>query len=126
MTENGFSVLSLPVVAALLAVLALALLFLGRLWGLGIDSLFLLAVPVALAIAYLAWYRTLPYEPRPAARAPAAVGLPVDNEPFEDPVEEADELDRAAVHGGATSNDDEGAEPATAEDTEATKTGSSP
>ena len=91
MTSRAFSLLSYPVVTVLLIALTLALILLGRYWGLGLSALFLLAVPIALAVAYFSWYRTLPYEPsrpRPAAGPP-----PVDEEPFEDPVEEADRYD---------------------------------
>ncbi|HYB77488.1 MAG TPA: hypothetical protein VEE83_02245 [Thermoplasmata archaeon] len=112
MTERSFSILSFPVVAVLLAVLVLALLFLGKAWGLGTMTFYLLAIPVALAIAYLAWYRTLPYEPYtprtvpPAARAARVV----DDEPFEDPVEEADELEREHAIQDRASEPDDGSE----------------
>jgi hypothetical protein len=112
-TERGVSVLSLPVVAVLLGALVFALLYLGRLWGLGNQAVYLLAVPVVLAIVYLAWYRTLPYEPaRPAvARATTAPSLDPD-EPFEDPVEEADRLESdeeepARVEGPGVGDSDE-------------------
>jgi len=91
MAGRPFSVRSLPVVAALLAVLALGLIVLGRYLGLGVDTFFLLAVPILLAVAYLAWYRTLPYEPLRPAPPPAVAG----DEPFEDPVEEADRIEGA-------------------------------
>jgi hypothetical protein len=92
MTKGTFWVLSLPVVTALLAALTLGLVLLGRFFGLGTTTFFLLAVPFALAIAYLAWYRTLPYEP--AHPVPAAEEE--DEESFEDPVEEADRIDSGA------------------------------
>jgi hypothetical protein len=97
MTSSKGVLLSLPVVTVALGALAIALIELGRYWGLGLDSLFLLAVPIALALIYLAWYRTLPYAPRaaPAGTGPASLAGAADSEPFEDPVEEADELDRA-------------------------------
>jgi hypothetical protein len=92
MNSRGIQLLSLPVVTALLAALALGLVFLGRYLGLGVYSLALIAIPLALAVAYLAWYRTLPYEP---TTGPAASPLgPGTEEPFEDPVEEADRLSR--------------------------------
>jgi hypothetical protein len=96
--DRSFSILSFPVVAVLLAVLVLALLFLGRAWGLGTASFYLLAIPIAIAVAYLAWYRTLPYEPHagPTAVPVRRTGVVPDDEPFVDPVEEADELDRAS------------------------------
>ena len=85
--------LSLPVVAGLLAGLTLVLLLLGRYYGLGTLTFALLAVPVVLAGVYLAWYRTLPYErPRPRPRPEPAAE---DDEPFDDPVEEADRQDEA-------------------------------
>jgi len=92
---------SLPVFACLLGALTLALVLLGRYYGLGDATFALLAVPVVLAIGYLLWYRTLPYErPRPRAR----VAEPLDEdaasdteepaeETFEDPVEEADRIE---------------------------------
>ena len=96
MNGRRISILSFPVVAALLAALVLALLVLGRAWGLGPITFYLLAIPVALAIAYLAWYRTLPYEPSPRRVGVGAtpVAATADDEPFEDPDEEPDLLDR--------------------------------
>ena len=101
MVSKVFGVLfSLPVAATLIGVLTLAIVYFGRLWSWGIYTLFYLAVPIVLAVAYLAWYSTLPYEPwtrrapPPPTPAPAA---PVADEPFEDPVEEADRL--AQEHG---------------------------
>jgi len=91
MTDRSFSLLSLPVVACLLAVLTLGLVLVGRSYGLGTTTFALLAIPVVLALAYLAWYRTLPYQ-RPRPR-PRAVPPPEDDEPFEDPVEEADRME---------------------------------
>ena len=79
----------------LLVALTLALVVLGQwYWKLRVDTLYLLAVPLALAFAYLAWYRTLPLvQPQPRPSVPgSAPGDDVD-EPFEDPVEEADRLE---------------------------------
>jgi len=94
MTKFVAVLLSLPVVAVLLGALSLVLVYLGRSWGFGDYTLLLLIVPIALAVGYLAWYRTLPYEPAQrrvtAAPRPAAAA----DEPFEDPVEEADRLDQ--------------------------------
>jgi len=90
MAERSISLLSLPVVTALLAVLTVALVAAGRLFGLGTTTFFLLIVPLALAAAYLAWYRTLPYEPLRAA--PPLLDDEEGEEPFVDPVEEADRL----------------------------------
>jgi len=92
MTDRPPSLLSYPVVMGLLVALTLGLMLLGRwYWNLGLYTLFLLAVPLALAVAYLSWYRTLPYQPRLPQPAPAPVSG--DEEPFEDPVEEADRWD---------------------------------
>lgn len=102
MTKFGAVVLSLPVAAVLLGALTLSLIYLGRYWGFGAYTLLLLVVPIALAAAYLAWYRTLPYEPvapRPAGAAQSAAAL---DEPFEDPVEEAD---RYAQESGAEASE---------------------
>lgn len=95
MTGLRSTFLSLPVVAVVVGGLTLALVLLDRYAGLGPWGFALLAIPIALAAGYLAWYRTLPYEPaRPGpSEAPA---VPTD-EPFEDPVEEADELERASA-----------------------------
>ena len=92
------TLLSLPVVAVLLGALTLGLVYLGRYWGLGVATLFLLAVPIVLAALYLWYYSTLPYAPRSAAptRAPSPVPAGAADETFEDPVVEADELDRAS------------------------------
>lgn len=93
MTGRSFSVLALPVVAVLIGLVTIGLLFLGRFLNLGIYTLLLLAVPIALAVAYLVWYSRLPYEPW---RPPATIAAPVaaaPEEPFEDPVEEADRLE---------------------------------
>ncbi len=100
MTGRRVSVLSFPAVMVLLVVLTLGLVYLGRWYlGLGLDTFFLLAIPLVLAVIYLAWYRTLPYVPaRPQAGA-AAVAEDEDGEPFEDPVEEADRLDETAEEG---------------------------
>jgi len=99
MMGRKVSLLSFPVVMVLLVVLTLGLVFLGRWYlGLGLKTFFLLAIPLVLAVVYLAWYRTLPYVPaRPQARAAApAEEEEEDGEPFEDPVEEADRLDETA------------------------------
>lgn len=90
MSGRWSSVLSLPVVAVLLAALTLGLVLVGLHYGLGPATFTLLVIPIALAVAYLAYYRTLPYE---GAR-------PVDEEPFEDPVEEADRIDSGLEEGG--------------------------
>lgn len=115
MTSFKAVLLSLPVVTVALGALSVALIELGRYWGFGLSSLFLLAVPVALALLYLAWYRTLPYVPRgaPAESGPASLAGAVDGEPFEDPVEEADRLDQDASEGPPPE------EPAVVEDDEA-------
>jgi len=101
MTTFKGVVLSLPVVAVALAALAVGLVELGRFWGWGSSALYLIAVPLVLAIGYTLWYRTLPYAPRGAPSAPSApavMGSGAD-EPFEDPVEEADLLEQAAKTG---------------------------
>jgi len=94
------SLLSLPVVAVLIGALTMGVVVLGRYLDLGVYGLLLLAVPIAVAVAYLVWYSRLPYEP-PAPRArPASMAAPagpVPDEPFEDPVEEADRFDSAAA-----------------------------
>ncbi|MGD0589022.1 MAG: hypothetical protein ABSA63_09575 [Thermoplasmata archaeon] len=95
MAGRGSYLVSLPVVAGLLGGLTLGLLLLGRYYGLGLVTFALLAVPVVLAIGYLAWYRTLPYEPPRPRPKPAKE----EEEPFEDPVEEADRHDKAANDG---------------------------
>ncbi|MGA8709609.1 MAG: hypothetical protein WB786_00020 [Thermoplasmata archaeon] len=98
MAGRGSYLVSLPVVAGLLGGLTLGLLLLGRYYDLGLVTFALLAIPVVLAIGYLAWYRTLPYEPpRPRPRPEPAKE---EEEPFEDPVEEADRHDQAANDGG--------------------------
>ena len=94
MPERSLTVLSYPVVMGLLMVLTLVLVLLGSwYWKLGISTLYLLAIPIVLAVAYLAWYRTLPYHPPEPRRF--AGGLPGAAEPFDDPVEEADRLEEA-------------------------------
>lgn len=93
MSERTFSFLALPVVAVLIGVLTLGLVLLGRFLGLGIYTLALLALPIGLALAYLVWYSKLPYEPRRVSGPAAAPFTPTPDEPFEDPVEEADRLD---------------------------------
>jgi len=111
MTGRRFSVLSLPVVAVLIGALTIAVIFVGRYWNLGSYTFFLLAIPVAVAVAYLAWYRTLPYEPsRPRAAAVTAPSVEGD-EPFVDPVEEADEFDSEAKEKQLV-DEEEAAEPA--------------
>jgi hypothetical protein len=102
MTDRRFSLLSFPVVMALLVVLTLGLVFLGRwYWDLGLNTFLLLAVPLVLAVVYLAWYRTLPYVPSRPQAGVGAVPADEDEEPFEDPVEEADLLDDAEEEGKA-------------------------
>ena len=106
MTDVKGVLLSLPVVAVALGALTAGLVELGRYLRLGELTLALLAIPIALALAYLAWYRTLPYEPPAAPSGPGssrALGISSE-EPFEDPVEEADRFDREAApppRGGA-------------------------
>ncbi len=81
----------LPVMAVLIAILALGVIVLGLIAGLGARSLWLLFIPGLLAVAFLLEYRKLPYVPwgsRPAS--PAAADLP--DEEFIDPVEEADRI----------------------------------
>jgi hypothetical protein len=97
MAGRASYLVSLPVVACLLGALSLGLVLLGRYYGLGSATFALLAVPVVLAVLYLAWYRTLPYErPRPRPR-PGPVEEDEEAEPFEDPVEEADRLEESPV-----------------------------
>ena len=92
---RSFYLLSYPVVMVLLVALTLALIVLGQwYWKLGLYTLYLLAIPLALAVAYLAWYRTLPLmQPPPQSAVAKVVPGDDDDEPFEDPVEEADRLD---------------------------------
>jgi len=101
MTSGKGVLLSLPVVTVALGALAVGLIALGRYWGLGLSSLYFLVVPVALALLYARWYRTLPYEPRgvPAGARPVSLPGVADDEPFEDPVEEADRLSQARAAG---------------------------
>jgi hypothetical protein len=91
--------LSLPVVAVLIGALTLGLVLLGRYWNLGVVTLFLLVVPIALAVAYLWWYSKLPYEPLRPTAAPSRTPAPppMVDEPFEDPVEEADRYARTGA-----------------------------
>ena len=95
MTDAKAVLLSLPVVAVALGALAVGLVELGRVWSLGEDSLLLLVVPIALAGIYISWYRALPYEPRgrPSTDTSLEASAVGRDEPFEDPVEEADRLD---------------------------------
>ncbi|MGD1099753.1 MAG: hypothetical protein ABR888_05365 [Thermoplasmata archaeon] len=105
MTNRPISMLSYSVVMGLLVALTLVLVLLGEwYWKLGISTLYFLAIPLALAVAYLAWYRTLPYEPKPspAGAGPVPAPTPDDDEPFEDPVEEADRLDEEEEEEGRT------------------------
>jgi len=99
MTDLRSTVLSLPVVAVGVGALTLALVLLGRYWGLGVWGFALLAIPVAIAAGYLAWYRTLPYEP--ARPGPSATRIAPTEEPFEDPVQEADDLARGTAAGSS-------------------------
>ena len=75
----------MPVVAVALGGVALGLVLVGRYYGLGLLAFVLLAIPIVLALVYVSWYRTLPYEPIFRTTAPA-------EEPFDDPVEEADRI----------------------------------
>jgi len=104
MTSLKGVLLSLPVATSALAALALGLIELGRYWGFGLSSLYLLVIPVALAIVYILWYRTLPYVPHPAPERsrPASLTAPAGEEPFEDPVEEADRIDQGRTEGTST------------------------
>jgi len=113
MTEAKAVLLSLPVVAVMLGALTVGLVELGRVSSLGEYSLLLLVIPIALAVIYISWYSALPYEPR--GRPTTVPSLPASavggDEPFEDPVEEADRLDQ---EGGAPAP--EAAAPAIVED----------
>lgn len=110
---RSLSLLSLPVVAVLLAALTLALVLAGRFWwNLGLATFALLVVPVVLAVAYLAWYRTLPYEPARPAPSPSTFPFEPDDEPFEDPVEEADRFEaETAEEEGGKGPEDSGVDP---------------
>ena len=94
--------LSLPAVVVFIGALTLGLILLGRYWNLGVATLFLLVVPIGIAVAYLWWYSTLPYEPIRLGSKPTPAPPPpvVMEEPFEDPVEEADRYDQARTTGG--------------------------
>ncbi|HYB79103.1 MAG TPA: hypothetical protein VEG66_05010 [Thermoplasmata archaeon] len=100
MTGAKAVLLSVPVVAVALAALAVGFVELGRYWHLGEDALFLIVIPVALAVIYVSWYRTLPYEPRrsPSVTPTSLVPGATTDEPFEDPVEEADRLDQEVAN----------------------------
>jgi len=106
--SRAASLLSLPVVAVALGALTLALLFAGRYFDLGTASLALFAIPVVLAVGYLAWYRTLPYAPSRPRPTPKPAVVVTDetseDEPFEDPVEEADRLGREPPAAGTATS----------------------
>jgi hypothetical protein len=101
MTTWKGALLSLPVVAVALGALAVGLIELGRYWGLGLTSLAFLAVPLVLALVYIRWYHRLPYVPPGAPARATSAPLPGvgAEEPFEDPVEEADRFDQASKTG---------------------------
>jgi hypothetical protein len=88
----------LPVMATILAGLALGVEVLGYEARFGAWSLVLLALPAALAVAFLLEYRTLPHDagPRRTKPTPAPAPEPPEEE-FIDPVEEADRLEHAAT-----------------------------
>jgi hypothetical protein len=106
MAVRWASVFTLPVFAVLLAILTFGVIILGRAAGLGVDSLFLLAIPIAAAGAYLAWYRTLPVATPPARPRPDEPSA-VDDEPFDDPVEEAVLMDEEKEEAGLDYDTDE-------------------
>jgi hypothetical protein len=82
---------SLIVVLLLLAGATIVGVFLGLRAGLGAYALLTLVATGAVALAFINEYRKLP------TGGSTPVGAPSDEEPFEDPVEEADRLDRQAV-----------------------------
>jgi hypothetical protein len=88
----------LAVMATIVAGLALGVEVLGLAAGYGPWSLALLAIPAALAVAFLLEYRKLPYEPWRPPRASVAPPTPAEpEEEFVDPVEEADQLEHPSA-----------------------------
>ena len=110
MEPGAFGRIPFVVVAIVVAVIAFGLVALGLALRLGLYSLGLLAVPLAIVAVYMVQYSRRPYEPRFGGGAPD----PSLEEQFDDPVEEADRIDR---EGTAPGSDAEGAtteaEPAT-------------
>ena len=108
-----------PWMLGIVAALVIVVDAVGTIERLGLRTLYLLAIPIVLAVWYLLEYRTLPMEEKPTPVAPVtpAAGLgattaadppnpdgtsassttiepPIDpNEPFDDPVEEADRIE---------------------------------
>jgi hypothetical protein len=110
-----------PLMAVLVAGLALVVEVVGFELRLGLWSIALLAIPLALIVVYLAEYRKLPYvAPLPAAAVPIAPAVvesaPADEADFVDPVEEADRLESG---GSGPAADAEGS-PAPGEPADAT------
>lgn len=108
------ALLGLPYVLLVLAAVTVAGIYLGLRFGLGLFSLATLAIPVAGAILYLPAYRRLPARPAPPTpeKGPTASETTAEAEPFVDPVEEADRLDREA----AVRAEDAAPDPASAPD----------
>jgi len=89
--EPRFPYVPLLAFACLLAALTFGLVITGKDLGFGVYTFALLAIPVALAVGFLAWYRHVLIT-HPTTGLGAAFA-PTDDEPFEDPVEEADRLE---------------------------------
>lgn len=88
MEPGAFGRLPFAVVAVAVGAIALGVVALGFELKLGVYSLVLLAVPFAVATVYLSQYSRQPYE------TPHPVGASGESseEPFDDPVEEADRI----------------------------------
>jgi hypothetical protein len=97
--ESGaFGRVPFVVIAVAVGVMAFGFVALGYELKLGIYSLALLAIPLVVAMAYLSQYSRRPYEPW-VAPGSGETDDPSD-EPFDDPVEEADR-----ISGGPTRSD---------------------
>ncbi|HXW67204.1 MAG TPA: hypothetical protein VEL82_04955 [Thermoplasmata archaeon] len=111
MAASGLARVPFWLMALVLAAIAVGVVVVGLLVGLHLYALALLVIPGALAATYMVAYARLPYVPPVRAPSRAAVTssgpIELDGEEFEDPVEEADRLDRGPLPPEATSAPDE-------------------
>ncbi|MGA9840183.1 MAG: hypothetical protein WBF81_07280 [Thermoplasmata archaeon] len=99
---EAFGRVPLPAVAAALALISFGIVALGIYLHLGMYWPVLLVLPLAIAAVYISQYSRRPFEPSP----PRTTGEPATDEPFDDPVEEADRIEAAAPEGTTPPTDE--------------------
>jgi hypothetical protein len=107
--SSQFGQVPFGIVVALLGFASLGVVVLGLERKLGAYSLLLLAVPLVIAAVYLSQYSRRPDVPSSARVSGAPMDPP--NEPFDDPVEEADRIASTPTTPGSPPPSEEGEPP---------------